>query len=181
LTPLCSEVSSKRNLDFYAEARIGYGLFFIPIDGEDYAMSIDPAINISVESAAWQDYRPPIPPMNRFLRHRPGIGIPCQGDSEELPTELLPNELRNSDIRLLRCGKQIQGCFVKAQITQSAVRNKYVGTIRRFQRPVFSLQGGTVSQNCGREKALYSSSPITPASMRLPAKLCGLKRPILSQ
>jgi hypothetical protein len=93
-------------------------------------MTIDHALSISVDSAAWQDYRASNTAMIVFYATDPVSELPIREIPEELPTELLPEpNYETGTYGFFGCGKgKIRTAFVKAKIRNLLFVTKYVGT-----------------------------------------------------
>lgn len=102
-------------------------------------MSIDHVMNISVESAAWQDYRASNTAMIVFYATDPVSEFPVREIPEELPTELLPEpNYETGTYGFFGCGKsRIRAAFVKAKIRNLLFVTKYVGTNADFKDRFF--------------------------------------------
>ncbi|MBN1577633.1 MAG: hypothetical protein JW913_13825 [Chitinispirillaceae bacterium] len=93
-------------------------------------MSLDHAMNISIDSAAWQDYRASNTAMIVFYATDPVSEYPIREIPEELPTEILPEpNYETGTYGFFGCGKsKIRTAFVKAKVRNLLFVTKYVGT-----------------------------------------------------
>ena len=93
-------------------------------------MSIDHALNISVEGAAWQDYRASNTSMIVFYATDPVSELPIREIPEELPTDISPDpNYETATYGFFGCSKgKIRTAFVKAKIRHLLFITKYVGT-----------------------------------------------------
>lgn len=113
--------------------------FFTPVYGEEFPMSIDHGINISVESAAWQDYRASNTAMVVFYVTDPVSEFPIREIPEELPTSILPEpNYESATYGFYGCGK----CKIRTAFTKSKIRNllfltKYAGTNAEYKDRFF--------------------------------------------
>jgi hypothetical protein len=93
-------------------------------------MSIDHALNISVEDIAWQDYRASNTAMIVFYATDPVSELPIREIPEEMPTEVVPDpNYETATYGFFGCSKgKIRTAFVKAKIRNLLFITKYVGT-----------------------------------------------------
>ncbi|MBN1757562.1 MAG: hypothetical protein JW863_04555 [Chitinispirillaceae bacterium] len=102
-------------------------------------MSIDHVMNISVESASWQDYRASNTAMIVFYATDPVSELPIREIPEELPTELLPEpNYETGTYGFYGCGKgKIRAAFVKSKIRNLLFVTKYAGTNAEYKDRYF--------------------------------------------
>jgi hypothetical protein len=93
-------------------------------------MSIDHALNFTVESAAWQDYRASNTAMIVFYATDPVSELPIREIPEEMPTDIIPDpNYETATYGLFGCSKgKIRTAFLKAKIRNLLFITKYVGT-----------------------------------------------------
>ena len=93
-------------------------------------MSLDHTMNISIETAAWQDYRASNTAMIVFYASDPVSELPVREIPEELPTDLLPEpNYETGTYGFFGCGKcKIRTAFVKGKIRYLLFVTKYAGT-----------------------------------------------------
>jgi hypothetical protein len=93
-------------------------------------MSIDQTTNVSVENAAWQDYRASNTAMIVFYATDPVSELPIREIPEELPTDILPEpNYETGTYGFYGCGKgKIRSAFVKSKIRYLLFVTKYQGT-----------------------------------------------------
>ena len=102
-------------------------------------MSIDHVMNVSVESASWQDYRASNTAMIVFYASDPVSELPIREIPEELPTELLPEpNYETGTYGFFGCGKgKIRAAFVKSKIRNLLFVTKYAGTRAEYKDRFF--------------------------------------------
>jgi len=128
------------NVHLLCEARIAYGLnFFHQHYRQEFFMSIDHALSISVESAAWQDYRASNTAMIVFYTTDPVSELPIREIPEELPTEIIPDpNYESATYGFFGCAKgKIRTAFVKSKIRNLLFITKYAGTKEEFKDRFF--------------------------------------------
>ncbi|MBN1306698.1 MAG: hypothetical protein JXA18_02185 [Chitinispirillaceae bacterium] len=93
-------------------------------------MSLTHAMDISIDSAAWQDYRASNTAMIVFYATDPVSEYPIREIPEELPTDLLPEpNYETGTYGFFGCGRgKIRAAFVKAKVRNLLFVTKYVGT-----------------------------------------------------
>lgn len=93
-------------------------------------MSIDHALNISVESAVWQDYRASNTAMIVFYATDPISELPIREIPEELPTEIIPDpNYETLTYGVFGCAKgKVRTTFVKSKIRNLIFMTKYTGS-----------------------------------------------------
>jgi hypothetical protein len=113
--------------------------FFIPVFSEEFSMSIDHAIPISVESANWQDYRASNTAMIVVYLTDPVSELPIREIPEELPTDIIPEpNYESGTYGFYGCGKcKIRTSFVKSKIRNMLFVTKYAGTNTEFKDRYF--------------------------------------------
>ena len=102
-------------------------------------MSTDHVLNISVESASWQDYRASNTAMIVFYATDPVSELPIREIPEELPTELLPEpNYETGTYGFYGCGKgKIRAAFVKSKIRNLLFVTRYAGTSADYKDRYF--------------------------------------------
>jgi hypothetical protein len=93
-------------------------------------MSIAQATSVSIENAAWQDYRASNTAMVVFYATDPVSELPIREIPEELPTEILPEpNYETGTYGFYGCGKgKIRAAFVKSKLRYLLFVTKYAGT-----------------------------------------------------
>jgi len=93
-------------------------------------MSIDHALNISVESAAWQDFRASSTAMIVFYSTDPVSEMPIREIPEELPTTIIPDpNYETATYGFFGCAKtKVRTTFFKSKIRYLLFITKYAGT-----------------------------------------------------
>lgn len=102
-------------------------------------MSIDHAINMSVESAAWQDYRASNTAMIVFYATDPVSELPIREIPEELPTSIIPDpNYETATFGFWGCTKsKVRAAFVKSKIRNLLFITKYAGTNAEYKDKFF--------------------------------------------
>ncbi len=102
-------------------------------------MTHDNIMNISVETAAWQDYRASNTGMVVFYTSDPVSEVPIREIPEEFPTDILPEpNYETGTYGYYGCNKsKVRNAFVKSKIRYLFFMTKYEGTIADYKGKVF--------------------------------------------
>jgi hypothetical protein len=98
-------------------------------------MGIDHTPNVSIENAAWQDYRASNTAMVVFYATDPVSELPIREIPEEIPTDILPEpNYETGSYGFFGCGKgKIRAAFVKSKIRYLLFVTKYAGTNAEYK------------------------------------------------
>jgi len=102
-------------------------------------MTNDNVMHLSVENAAWQDYRASNTGMVVFYSSDPVSEIPIREIPEDIPSDILPEpNYETGTYGFLGCNKsKVRNSFVKSKIRYLLFMTKYEGTNADFKGKYF--------------------------------------------
>lgn len=102
-------------------------------------MTIDNVMHLSVENAAWQDYRASNTGMVVFYSSDPVSEIPIREIPEDIPSDILPEpNYETGTYGFFGCNKsKVRNSFVKSKIRYLLFMTKYEGTSADFKGKYF--------------------------------------------
>ena len=111
-------------------------------------MTYNDVMKVSMESAAWQDYRASNTGMVVFYSSDPVSELPIREIPEELPTDILPEpNYETGTYGFYGCSKsKVRNSFVKSKIRFLLFMTKYAGTKNDFKDKIFITGFYRISQ-----------------------------------
>lgn len=102
-------------------------------------MTTDNVMNLSVENAAWQDYRASNTGMVVFYSSDPVSEIPIREIPEDIPSDIIPEpNYETGTYGFYGCNKsKVRNFFVKSKIRYLFFMTKYEGTNADFKGKLF--------------------------------------------
>lgn len=102
-------------------------------------MTSENVMNLSIETAAWQDYRASNTGMVVFYSSDPVSEVPIREIPEDIPSDILPEpNYETGSYGFYGCNKsKVRNAFVKAKVRYLIFMTKYAGTNADFKDRVF--------------------------------------------